>query len=92
MQRTVFDQAGKQRLAATVDGAGDAGQPDKLGMLDGHPHLAVVGNDQRLEMMELAVGADLESVDVADQRIGECGGGGEERSQREQGLLHGRVG
>ena len=61
-------------------------------MFDRHPHLAVVADDQRLEMLELAVGTDLHAVDVADQRVGEGGGGGEERGQREQGLLHGRVG
>ena len=86
------DQARQQRSAAAIDRAGDAGKPDQLGMLDDLPHLAVVRDDQRSKVLELAIGVDLDAVDVADQRVGKGGGGGEERGKREQGLTHGRSG
>ena len=37
-------------------------------------------------MLELPVGADLDAVDVVDQRVGEGGGGEERRGEREDGL------
>src|SRR6185503_20547050 len=63
------DQAGKQRPAPAIDRIG--GQLRKW-LADGKraDHLPVVTNQKRRKMLQLAVGPDLDAVDVADERIG----------------------
>ena len=63
------DQSGKQSVAVAIErmldaiGGGAASQHS--------PHLPVVADDQSGEMLQLPVGADLHSIDVGDQSIGE---------------------
>ena len=53
-------------------------RPPVAALVEHLPHLAVVADQQAAEMLQLAVGADLDAVDVVDQRVGERGGGGKQ--------------
>jgi len=87
-----IDESGQQRPPAAVDRVRDVGQSDQFGMLDDLADLALGRDGQRAESFELAVRADLDAVDVADQSIGGRGGGGDERcGEREEDGSHGRV-
>ena len=81
------DQPGQHRSPAAVD---RTGKRDRRGWAGQHGlHLAVVGDDQSREMLKLTVGADLDAVDVADQRIG-VGSCRKHREEREEWLVHAR--
>jgi hypothetical protein len=84
------DQAGKQGLTVGIDADGPR-RVRVLNLGEGLHDLAVVADQQGLESLQLAVGADLDAVGVVDQRVGRCGGGEERRQQREQRHFHGRA-
>ena len=62
------DQAGKERAAAAIDFMLDR----TLEILEPPEDLldpSIVVDDQRAEMLKLAVGADLDAIDVVDHRV-----------------------
>jgi hypothetical protein len=84
-----IDQSGQQSPSAAVDCAGNSGKPDELRTLENLADFAVVADRERSEVLELSILADLDAVDVRNQRVGKRGGRQQRHSEREEGLVHG---
>ena len=67
------DQAGQQRPSARRRRACAGERRHRRACAMVCTHLAVVADQQAREALQLAVGADLDAVDVVDQRVGESG-------------------
>jgi hypothetical protein len=78
-----IDEAWQQGLATAIDGTGDLGLVE-LGAIENRFYLAVVADHQRVEMLQLPVGADLNAVDVMNERIGEERRGEQRQREREE--------
>ena len=81
------DQAGQQCLAAAVDDRRPLRQCRRVGpsvrmTLPSSPISSPV------KCWSLPVGADLNSIDIGDQRIGQRGRGEQQRGEREERLFH----
>ena len=78
------DQAGQQRPAAAVDRMLVSRRRRRARVQRPAFTLPSSPIEQAAEMLELAVGADLDAVDVADQRVGEAAEARERCGEREE--------
>ena len=85
------DQPGQERASQAVDHGIDAGELHHHAFGDDLHYLPVIGDDYAGKMLELAVGSDLDAVDVRDQGVGPGWRSEEQGGGRKEGLHYGRI-